>query len=106
VRGGGIIAQASAEHPINENSEGRREQEPAWWIEECTKVMHAVLAEDGVSKRMIRALNEIGYEGPLSVEWEDAAMDREAGAKEAVDFVKQVDFSPSGRAFDEAFSIE
>jgi hypothetical protein len=33
-------------------------------------------------------------------------MDREAGAQEAVDFVKQVDFSPSGRAFDEAFSTE
>lgn len=29
---------------------------------------------------IIRALNEIGYQGPLSVEWEDSGMDREHGA--------------------------
>ena len=55
-------------------------------------------------EEIIRALNEIGYEGPLSVEWEDAGMDREAGAKEACEFVKQLDFSPSKAAFDAAFS--
>ena len=57
-------------------------------------------------EEIIRALNEIGYDGPLSVEWEDAAMDREAGAQEAVDFVKEIDFSPSNRAFVEAFATE
>ena len=57
-------------------------------------------------EEIIRALNEIGYDGPLSVEWEDAAMDREAGAQEAVNFVKEIDFSPSNRAFDEAFSSD
>ncbi len=57
-------------------------------------------------EEIIRALNEIKYEGPLSVEWEDAAMDREAGAQEAVDFVKQIDFQPSDRLFDEAFSSD
>ena len=57
-------------------------------------------------EEIIRALNEIGYDGPLSVEWEDAAMDREAGAQEAVNFVKEIDFSPSNRAFDEAFATE
>lgn len=57
-------------------------------------------------EEIIRALNEIQYSGPLSVEWEDAAMDREAGAKESVDFVKDVDFKPSGQMFDEAFSTE
>ena len=57
-------------------------------------------------EEIIRALNEIKYEGPLSVEWEDAAMDREAGAQEAVDFVKQIDFQPSDRVFDEAFSSD
>jgi hypothetical protein len=40
------------------------------------------------------------------VEWEDAAMDREAGAEEAAAFVKDVDFTPSGRAFDEVFSTD
>ena len=38
--------------------------------------------------------------------WEDAAMDREAGAEEAAAFVKDVDFIPSGRMFDEAFSTD
>jgi len=53
---------------------------------------------------IVRALNQINYQGPLSVEWEDSGMDREHGAKEACDFVKKVDFKPSGRAFDASFS--
>jgi sugar phosphate isomerase/epimerase len=56
--------------------------------------------------RIIRALNRIGYDGPLSVEWEDSDMDREYGAKEAVEFVENVDFSPSNVAFDSAFDSE
>lgn len=55
-------------------------------------------------EEIIRALNAIGYDGPLSVEWEDVGMDREAGAKEACAMVKQLDFAPSARAFDAAFS--
>jgi len=55
---------------------------------------------------MIRALNQIGYAGPLSVEWEDPGMDREHGAAEACQFVKQLDFPPAGRAFDAAFGEE
>ncbi len=51
---------------------------------------------------IIRALNDIGYTGPLSVEWEDSGMNREAGATEACDFVRYVDFEPSGLAFDKA----
>lgn len=57
-------------------------------------------------EEIIRTLNEIAYDGPLSVEWEDAAMDREAGAQEAVNFVKEIDFPPSSLAFDEAFATE
>jgi len=52
---------------------------------------------------IIRALNRINYEGPLSVEWEDSGMDREHGAREAAEFVRKVDFKPSARAFDSAF---
>ena len=52
---------------------------------------------------IIRALNDVGYEGPLSVEWEDSGMDRAFGAAEACEFTRQVDFAPSGRAFDAAF---
>jgi len=52
---------------------------------------------------VIRALNRIGYTGPLSVEWEDSGMDREHGAAEACAFVRRLDFAPSVVAFDAAF---
>jgi sugar phosphate isomerase/epimerase len=54
-------------------------------------------------EEIIRALNRINYQGPLSVEWEDSGMDREHGAMEACDFVRDVDFEPSESAFDSAF---
>ena len=54
-------------------------------------------------EEIIRALNRIAYTGPLSVEWEDSGMDREAGATEACQFVKEMDFPASGIAFDAAF---
>lgn len=50
---------------------------------------------------IIRALNAAGYSGPLSVEWEDNGMDREFGAKESVEFVRQINFSPPDVAFDD-----
>ncbi len=63
------------------------------------------LGHGGVDfEEIIRALNHLGYSGPLSIEWEDSGMDREAGAEEACAFVKRVDFAPSGLAFDAAFS--
>ncbi|MCC6353906.1 MAG: sugar phosphate isomerase/epimerase, partial [Verrucomicrobiae bacterium] len=48
----------------------------------------------------------VGYQGPLSVEWEDSGMDREHGAAEAAAFVKRLDFPPSAVAFDAAFDKE
>jgi sugar phosphate isomerase/epimerase len=54
-------------------------------------------------EEIIRALNGIGYKGPLSVEWEDSGMDREYGAKEACEFVRAIDFPASNIAFDAAF---
>jgi len=54
-------------------------------------------------EEIMRALNRINYNGPLSVEWEDIGMDREYGAREACDFVRRVDFPPSNVAFDAAF---
>ncbi len=53
---------------------------------------------------IIRVLNHIGYQGPLSVEWEDSGMEREHGAPEALEFVRQVDFPASTVAFDAAFA--
>jgi sugar phosphate isomerase/epimerase len=43
----------------------------------------------------IRALNEAGYQGPLSVEWKDSGMNRDHGAEEACKFVKRLDFEPA-----------
>ena len=54
-----------------------------------------------------RMLNSITYQGPLSVEWEDAGMDRLVGAPEALDFVRQLSkYEPSSAAFDAAFSTK
>jgi sugar phosphate isomerase/epimerase len=51
---------------------------------------------------LLRALNRVGYEGPLSIEWEDAGMDREWGAQDALAFVRRSDFRSSEFVFDEA----
>jgi sugar phosphate isomerase/epimerase len=53
-------------------------------------------------EEIIRALNDMHYQGPLSVEWEDSGMEREFGAKDALDFVRTVDFEPSSFSFDDA----
>ncbi|HKN65355.1 MAG TPA: sugar phosphate isomerase/epimerase [Gemmatimonadaceae bacterium] len=57
-------------------------------------------------EEVIRALNRVGYQGPLSVEWEDAGMDREFGAREACARIKAFDFAASDVAFDAAFARE
>lgn len=58
---------------------------------------------DVVFEDIIVALNDIGYNGPLSIEWEDSRMDREFGAKEACATVKAFDFPRSDIAFDAQF---
>ena len=65
------------------------------------------LGRGGVNfEEIIRALNHAGYQGPLSVEWEDSGMERDQGAREACDFVRRIDFQPSQLAFDAAFDKE
>jgi len=53
---------------------------------------------------IVRALNHVGYRGPLTVEWEDPMMAREHGAREAATFTRSLDFAQSAAAFDAAFS--
>jgi sugar phosphate isomerase/epimerase len=53
-----------------------------------------------------RALNSIGYSGPISVEWEDAGMDRLVGAPDALAFVRSKLFDKPEAAFDAAFSTK
>jgi sugar phosphate isomerase/epimerase len=51
---------------------------------------------------IIRELNEINYDGPLSIEWEDSGMDRIQGGTEACAFAKHINITPSTAAFDDA----
>ena len=51
-----------------------------------------------------RALDSIGYTGPISIEWEDAGMDRLHGAKEAVGFIRSLIWPRPIASFDAAFS--
>ncbi|RLP09586.1 sugar phosphate isomerase/epimerase family protein [Propionibacterium australiense] len=52
-----------------------------------------------------RALNWIGYEGPVTVEWEDSGMDRLFGAPEALEFVRRNQWAIPAAAFDKAFAV-
>ena len=55
---------------------------------------------------IIRRLNHMGYDGPLSIEWEDSGMDRKHGAEEALERVRTIDFPPAETGFEEAFAEE
>lgn len=57
-------------------------------------------------EKIFRALNDIGYDGPYSVEWEDNGMDRNDGAPEALENVRDLDTAPSEQEFDDAFSSD
>lgn len=54
-------------------------------------------------ERVFRALNDVGYDGPYSIEWEDNGMNRDQGAPEALSMVRRLDITPSTVAFDAAF---
>lgn len=51
-----------------------------------------------------RALDFHGYRGPISIEWEDAGMDRLHGAKEAVGYIRSLLYKRPEASFDAAFS--
>ncbi|WRS27418.1 sugar phosphate isomerase/epimerase [Oscillospiraceae bacterium MB08-C2-2] len=63
---------------------------------------HGDVDFDGI----IRELNQMGYDGPLSVEWEDSGMERNFGATEAFEFVKKINFSPSDVSFDASMKMK
>lgn len=63
---------------------------------------HGDVDFDGI----IRELNAMHYQGPLSVEWEDSGMERMFGAKEAYEFTKKVNFDLSDVAFDSALKVD
>ncbi len=56
-------------------------------------------------EQCFRMLNSIGYTGPISIEWEDAGMDRLIGAPDALAFVRRLSqIEPPAASFDAAFS--
>jgi len=57
-------------------------------------------------EEIIIALNDVGYSGSLSVEWEDGRMDRFHGATESCAFVRKLDFPSNSAAFDAAFDTD
>ncbi len=63
---------------------------------------HGDVDFDGI----IRELNQIGYQGPLCVEWEDSGMERMFGAAEAYKYIKQLIFDPSAFGFDSAMKFD
>lgn len=54
--------------------------------------------------KIIFALNQIGYQGPLSVEWEQGDMDRIFGATESAAYVRKIDYPVSDVVFDAQFA--
>ena len=58
--GGRIMAEAYADHQLIENTGGRREQEPGWWIDACSTVIGQLLKKSNVSRDMICAIGVSG----------------------------------------------
>jgi hypothetical protein len=51
-------------------------------------------------------LRRIGYDGPISVEWEDAGMERRVGARQAREFLHGLSWQLPTESFDSAFSSD
>jgi sugar phosphate isomerase/epimerase len=72
---------------------------------------HAERAWDFVSvghgdvpfESIIRTLNDVGYDGPLAVEWEDSLMDRQIGAAESVEYLRRLSFDEPDSAWFSSF---
>ena len=68
------------------------------------RVFHIQAGRGGIDwESIIRALNEIGYAGPLALDYHDRGMKREAGLREACEFVKRLDFEPQTPQGSQAF---
>lgn len=62
------------------------------------------LVEDLADTREQELSGRIGDDGPISIEWEDAGMDRLHGAPEALEYLRRFDYPPATTAFDSAFA--
>jgi len=59
---GRILAEASADHQMIEGAGGRREQQPAWWIDACATVLDRLLAHDGIARNRVCAIGVSGQQ--------------------------------------------
>jgi D-xylulose kinase len=59
---GRILAEAYADHQLIENTGGRREQKPGWWIDACSTVIGELLKESNLSRDMICAIGVSGQQ--------------------------------------------
>jgi xylulokinase len=67
-----ILASAYAEHPMMENNRGRREQEPAWWIQACESVIDTVLGNRFVTRSQVCAIGVSGQQhGMVALDAQD-----------------------------------
>ena len=66
---------------------------------------HPLVGFGALANAIVRALNRVGYQGPLSIEWEDSGMDREFGATESCAYCKRVDFPSWNIVFVAQFDI-
>lgn len=74
-------------------------------VQLAAKAFHLDM-EEATQQQEPRILNVKGYDGPLSIEWEDSGMDRIFGGTEACAFTKKINFSPSDIAFDDALKTK
>ena len=48
-------------------------------------------------------MNAVGYDGPISVEWDDAHITREQAAQEAVGYLRHLSMDRAGGDFQSVF---
>ncbi|WP_300000724.1 xylulokinase [uncultured Cedecea sp.] len=59
---GVILGEGSAPHPLISDSNGRREQEAAWWIEALVSAFHQAVEQAGINAKDIKALGVSGQQ--------------------------------------------
>jgi xylulokinase len=59
---GKLLASAYAPHDLIENNQGRREQEPQWWVDAATRTLREVLAAPGVDPKAVVAIGVSGQQ--------------------------------------------
>ncbi len=106
VLGSGLAAPASATSSRGNGRNGRLGSHLPWADPRRGWDFVSTGHGDVPWEQCFRMLNTIGYDGPISVEWEDAGMDRLVGAPEALEFVRRLAFDAPEAAFDAAFSTK